>query len=147
VRAVFSASRGRNAGVASEGVGFPGDREVAMNLFSVELKNQPGELAHFGNICAQHGVNLQLAGVTTGDHGTVLFTARAGIEFTERPALQVKVADQPGEAAKFGRKLADAGVNVEGLLEVSICQGEVVFAIAVDRLDEARKALGDQVIG
>jgi hypothetical protein len=38
-------------------------------------------------------------------------------------------------------------VNVEGLLEVSICQGEVVFAIAVDRLDEARKALGDQVIG
>jgi hypothetical protein len=129
-----------------------------MNLFSVELKNQPGELAHVGNICAQHGVNLQLAGVTTGDHGTVLFTASdepaartalegAGIEFTQRSALRVKVADQPGEAAKFGRKLADAGVNVEGLLEVSICQGEVVFAIAVDRLDEARKALGDQVIG
>jgi hypothetical protein len=57
------------------------------------------------------------------------------------------LTDQPGEAAKFGRKLADAGVNVEGLLEVSICQGEVVFAIAVDQLDEARTALGDQVIG
>ena len=129
-----------------------------MNLFSVELKNQPGELAHFGNICAQHGVNLHLAGVTTGDHGTVLFTASdepavrtalegAGIEFTERPALQVKVTDQPGEAANFGRKLAGAGVNVEGLLEISICQGEVVFAIAVDQLDEAKTALGDQVIG
>jgi hypothetical protein len=38
-------------------------------------------------------------------------------------------------------------VNIEGLLEVSICQGEVVFAIAVDQLDEARTALGDQVIG
>jgi len=129
-----------------------------MNLFSVELKNQPGELAHFGNICAQHGINLQLAGVTTGDHGTIVFTASdepalrtalegAGIEFTERPALQVKVADQPGEAASFGLKLADAGVNIEGLLEVSICQGEVVLAIAVDQLDEARTALGDQVIG
>jgi hypothetical protein len=129
-----------------------------MNLFSVELKNQPGELAHFGNICAQRGVNLQLAGMTTGDHGTVLFTASdepavraalegSGMEFTERPALQVKVSDQPGEAATFGRKLADAGVNIEGLLEISICQGEVVFAIAVDQFDEARTALGDQVIG
>jgi hypothetical protein len=129
-----------------------------MNLFSVELKNQPGELAHLGDVCAQRGVNLQLAGVVTGHHGTVLFTASdepsvrtalegAGIEFTERPAMQVKVPDQPGEAAKFGRKLADAGVNIAGLLEVSICQGEVIFAIAVDKLDEARAALGDQVIG
>jgi hypothetical protein len=129
-----------------------------MNLFSVELKNQPGELAHFGNICAQRAVNLQLAAMTTGDHGTVLFTASdepavraalegAGMEFTERPALQVKVSDRPGEAATFGLKLADAGVNIEGLLEISICQGEVIFAIAVDQLDEARTALGDQVIG
>ena len=129
-----------------------------MNLFSVELKNQPGELALLGDVCAQRGVNLQLAGVVTGDHGTVLFTASdepsvrtaleaAGIEFTERPALQIKVPDQPGEAAKFGRKLADAGVNIEGLLEISIGQGEVIFAIAVDRFDEARTALGNQIIG
>jgi hypothetical protein len=129
-----------------------------MNLFGVELKNQPGELAHLGDVCAQRGVNLQLAGVVTGNHGTVLFTASdessvrtaleaAGIEFTERPALQVKVPDQPGEAATFGRKLADAGVNIEGLLEVSICQGEVIFAIAVDKFDEARTVLGNLVIG
>ena len=71
----------------------------------------------------------------------------AGLEFIERPALQVRCADQPGEAARFGRLLADAGVNIEGLLEVSICQGEVVFAIAVDKPDEARAALGDQVVG
>jgi hypothetical protein len=129
-----------------------------MKLFSVELKNQPGELGRFGDVCAQRGVNLQLAGVVTGDRGTILFTASdepaartalegAGIEFTERSALQVRCPDQPGEAAKFGHKLADAGVNIEGLLEVSICQGEVVFAIAVDKLDEARAALGDQVVG
>jgi hypothetical protein len=115
-------------------------------------------LAHLGDVCAQRGVNLQLAGVVTGDHGTVLFAASdepaartalegAGIEFTERPVLQVKVPDQPGEASKFGRKLADAGVNIEGLLEVSIFQGEVIFAILVDKLDEARTTLGNQVIG
>jgi hypothetical protein len=70
-----------------------------------------------------------------------------GIEFTERPAVQVKVPDRPGEASKFGRQLANAGVNIEGLLEVSICQGEVIFAILVDKLDEARTTLGNQVIG
>jgi hypothetical protein len=54
---------------------------------------------------------------------------------------------QAGEAAKFGRKLADAGVNIEGLLEVSICQGEVIFAIAVDKSEDARAALSDQIVG
>jgi hypothetical protein len=140
-----------------------------MNLFTVELKNQPGELAHLGEVCAQRGVNLQLAyasaairskrlGVVTGERETILFAASdeaavrtalegAGLEFTERPALQVRCADQPGEAAKFGRKLADAGVNIEGLLEVSICQGEVIFAIAVDKPEDARAALGEQIVG
>ena len=129
-----------------------------MNLFSVELKNQPGELAHLGDVRAQRSINLELAGVVTGDHGTVVFTASdepalraalegAGIEFSQRPALLVKCADQPGEAAKFGHALANAGVNIEGLLEVSICQGECTFAIAVDKLDDARAALGDQVVG
>ena len=51
------------------------------------------------------------------------------------------------EMFKFGRTLANAGVNIEGLLEVSICQGECVIAIAVDNLDDARAALGDQVVG
>ena len=51
-------------------VGFPGGRGVVMNLFSVELKNQPGELAHLGDVCAQRGVNLQLAGVMTGERKT-----------------------------------------------------------------------------
>ncbi len=80
-----------------------------MNLFSVEFKNQPGELAHLGDVCAQRGVNLQLA--------------------------------------KFGRTLADAGVNIESLLAVSICQGEVIFAIAVDKQEDARAALSDQIVG
>jgi hypothetical protein len=129
-----------------------------MNLFVVEFKNQPGELAHLGDVCAQRGVNVQLAGVVTGERGTILFTASdeaavrtalegAGLEFTERPALQVKCADQPGEAAKFGRKLADAGVNIEGLLEVSICHGEAIIAIAVDKPEDAHAVLGDQIVG
>lgn len=129
-----------------------------MNIFSVELKNQPGELAHFGEVLGQRGVNMELAGVTAGEHGTILFNASdeaaartalegAGIEFSERPALQVKCLDQAGEAGRIGRALANANVNIEGLLSVSICQGEVVFAVTVDKLEEARTALGEQVVG
>ena len=46
-----------------------------MNVFTVDLKNQPGELAHLGEALGQRGINLQLSGVTAGDHGLVYFTA------------------------------------------------------------------------
>jgi hypothetical protein len=38
-------------------------------------------------------------------------------------------------------------VNIEALLDVLISQGEVVFAIAVDKPDAARAALGEHVVG
>jgi hypothetical protein len=129
-----------------------------VNLFTVDLKNQPGELAHLGEALGERGINLQLGGVTAGDHGFVYFTASdedaarialqaANIGFTEHPAIQVKCADQPGEAGRFARKLADANINIEGLLSTSICGGEVVYALCADNLDEARRLLGDQVVG
>jgi hypothetical protein len=129
-----------------------------MNIYTVELKNQPGELAHVCEVLGRSGVNIKPAGATAGDHGTVYFVASdepaaaaalegAGVECTAHPALQVTCADQPGEAAKFARKLANANVNVEWLLPVSICQGEIVFALCVDKPDEARDALGGQVSG
>lgn len=127
-----------------------------MNIYTVELKNQPGELAHVCEVLGRGGVNIELSGATTGDHGTVSFTVSdepataaalegAGIDYTQHPALQVTCADRPGETAKFAHKLANAEVNVEWLLPMSICQGEVVFAVSVDKIDEARSALAGQV--
>lgn len=129
-----------------------------MNLFTIDLKNQPGELAHLGEVFGQHGVNIEVGGITAGDHGFVHFTAsdedaaRAALEaanvpYTMHPALQIKCPDRPGEAGRFARKLADASINIEGLLPISICGGEVVFAAWVDKLDEARQLLGEQIIG
>jgi hypothetical protein len=46
-----------------------------MKLFTTDLKNQPGELAHVCETLAQRGVNLELSGVTAGDHGLVYFIA------------------------------------------------------------------------
>jgi hypothetical protein len=129
-----------------------------MILFTVDLKNQPGELAHLGESLGQRGVNIELGGVTAGDRGLVYFTASdedaaraaldaASVAYTEHPALQIKCADRPGEAGRFARKLADTNINIEGLLPMSICGGEVIFAAAVDRPDEARRLLGEQVVG
>ena len=75
------------------------------------------------------------------------------VEFKNQPgsshilAMCAPSAASTFNSAKFGRKLADAGVNIDSLLEVSICQGEVIFAIAVDTPEDARAALSDQIVG
>lgn len=128
-----------------------------MNLFTVQLASQPGELARLCEALAVAGVNLELAGVTTGERGTIVFAASdeaaarsalesAGIDFDTNTALRVRCRDQPGEGARFARKLADAAVNIEALLEISISEGQVILACQVDKPDEARAALGDQVV-
>jgi hypothetical protein len=80
-------------GVDSEVLDIPAEGVViVMSLFSVELKNQPVLFSASDE-----------AAVRTALEGACL-------EFTERPALQVKCADQAGEAAKFGR--ADGAVLI-----------------------------------
>lgn len=128
-----------------------------MNLFTVELVNRPGALARLCEVLAAHGINLELGGITAGDQGSIVFTASdedtaaaalgaAGIRFTRRPALLVQCRDEPGEGAKFARKLADAGVNIEALLEIAISEGQVTLACLVDNLEDARTALSDQIV-
>jgi len=128
-----------------------------MSAFTVELKNQPGELAGLCEAMAARAVNLVLCGTTHGDGGTVAFIADdepaaraalegAGIAFTERPALSVRMENLPGAGAAAFRKLADANVNLDLLLPVRISD-ELFFAvICVDDMDAARSALGDQVV-
>jgi len=129
-----------------------------MNVFTVDLKNQPGELAHVCEALGARGVNIELAGIGTGDHGQLFLTANdedaarraldsARVPYTELQSLQVRCKDQPGAVAAFTSKLAQAHVNVTCLLPTSICGGEAVFALCVDRIDDARQALGNQIIG
>ncbi|MGC9671560.1 hypothetical protein ACNTMW_34095 [Planosporangium sp. 12N6] len=129
-----------------------------MHLFTVELTSQPGELARLGETLDRRGVHPEAGGATIGGRGVVYLTANnedaarsaldgANLPYAQHPALQVKCPDRPGEVGRFVRKLADADINVEGLLPISITGGEVVFATCVDKPDEARRILGEQVIG
>jgi hypothetical protein len=129
-----------------------------MSAFTVEMKNQPGALAELCEAMAARQVNLILCGTTHGSSGTVAFVAEdeaaaravlegMGLEFTERPALTLRMENRPGTGAATFRKLANANVNMDLLLPVHISD-ELFFAvICVDDVDAARTALGEQVVG
>ena len=128
-----------------------------MGTFTVEMTNQPGELARLCEAMAARAINVVICGTTRGDAGTIAFIADdeasartaldgAGIDFTERPALTVRMENVPGAGAATFRKLADAGLNVDLVLPVRVSDAEFLAVIAVDDTDAARRALGDQVV-
>ncbi|MGE5288233.1 MAG: hypothetical protein ACM3ML_13750 [Micromonosporaceae bacterium] len=128
-----------------------------MSAFTMEMADQPGELARLCEAMASGGVNLLLCATTHAAGGVVALIAddeasaqtvlgNAGIEYLMRPALTVRMENKPGIGAVTFRKLADAGVNVDLVLPVRISD-ELFFAvICVDNEDAARATLGDQII-
>jgi hypothetical protein len=128
-----------------------------MSVFTVDLKNQPGELARLCEAMADRGVNLVLSATAHADGGTVVFIADdeadaqgvlldAGIGYAMRPALTIRMENQPGTGAATFRKLADAGVNADLLLPVRVSDDLFFAVICVDDQDKARQALGGQVV-
>src|SRR5215470_8174401 len=53
----------------------PRTEERQMSVFTVDLKNRPGELARLCEAMAGRGVNLILCATTRGEDGTVAFIA------------------------------------------------------------------------
>ena len=128
-----------------------------MSAFTVELKNQSGELARLCDAMAGRGVNLVLCATSRGGSGTIGFvvddeaTGRtvldaAGIEYAEHPALTVRMDNVPGAGAVTFRKLATAGVNVELPLPIRISSEQFFAVLCVDDVKATSDALGEQVI-
>jgi hypothetical protein len=128
-----------------------------MSAFTVELKNQPGELARLCEAMAARDVNLVLCGTTHGDRGTVAFIAEdetkahvvleeIGAAFSERPALTVRMENVPGTGAATFRALANANVNMDLFLPVRVSDEQLFAVICVDDIDAASRALGDQIV-
>jgi len=128
-----------------------------MSVFTVDLVNEPGQLAHLCQAMADRDINLVLSAVARGDSGTVVFIADdeastqdvlrdASMEYTMRPALTVRMENQPGTGAATFRKLAEAGVNTDLLLPVRVSDDLFFAVICVDDQDKARNVLGEQVV-
>ena len=122
--------------------------------FVVQLPNKPGELARLLEALAARGLDLRSIGASgiasQGAAILVLNDAEAAREvlrkgkysFTEGEAIVTSAPDQPGAVAGIARRLADAGVNLQGLAILGWHQGKAELALSVDNPDVARRVLG-----
>jgi hypothetical protein len=129
-----------------------------VSVFTVTLPNRCGELARLCEVMAENGINLVLCAATTREaNGIVVFIADdeagaqavlqdAGLQYAMRPALTIRMDNQPGTGAATFRKLADAGVSTDLLLPVRISDSLFFAVICVDDPDRAVRALGEQVV-
>lgn len=125
-----------------------------MNIFIVDLKHKPGELAKATEAIAQKGVNITaFSGITCGDSGTIaLLTndeagarralADAGFKAREVEVVTTTIEHNPGTLAEAARKLANAGINIEVALPTAMSGGNVTLAFATDQPAKARSVLG-----
>jgi hypothetical protein len=128
-----------------------------MQAFITEAANRPGEFARHAEAIAKGGINLSgIVCLGLGDRGGAAFMAadesglrtalnEAGLAFREVPVVTVAIEDKPGAAASAARTLADAGVNIDLIAGVGMTDSKVTLAIGVDKVEEARRALGDLV--
>ncbi len=128
-----------------------------MNAFIVQAKNKPGVLAEVSKAIADKGVNVVTGAILgLGDSGGFGFISNdesatrralqdAKCTFREIEVIPISVADEPGALAKIAKKLGDAGVNIDLLLPTGMSGNKMTLALGVDKIDAARKAIGEEV--
>ena len=98
-----------------------------MQELSIELDNQPGALARMGEVMGAAGVSVEGGGVwVVGGRGVAHFLFQDG-EAARRALVAAGIAvhavtdvlvqrlrqDVPGQLGLIGRRMAEAGVNIE----------------------------------
>lgn len=128
-----------------------------MHAFILETVNRPGEFARQAQAIATRDINVAAIALGLGAKGWSAFLARdepgvrsalstAGLTYHEVPVLTIALEDKPGTAAKTAKKLADAGVNIELFAPVEYTDGKATIAIGVDKVEDARRVLSDQLV-
>ena len=107
--------------------------------FKVSLENEPGTLAQVGTVLGDADVNiLAIQGFSRGEESIVQFVPNnpdkaaaalkaAGITYTNREVLIVKVLDEPGDLGDVALVMTDAGINIDSLYVTTA--GHVVLAV------------------
>jgi hypothetical protein len=121
--------------------------------FIVQLPNHPGALADLSEALASRGVDLRAIGgggigelghvilTTADDDGTREVLREGRYTYHEGESLLTEVDDRPGGMAAVARRLADAGVNIQGHLFVGRWGDRAMFAFVVDDPEKARPIL------
>ena len=113
---------------------------------TVTLEDRPGALADMGDALGRAGVNINGISGTAGSGEVHILVddaeaaraalASAGIQVgAEHEVVKVGFEDRPGELGEIGRRVADAGANIE-VVYIS-CDGQLVLATSDNAAVEA----------
>ena len=122
--------------------------------FRVVLQDRPGTLARFGCLLGDARVNIEaIQGTSREGEGFIQFVAKdsakaaraldtAGISYTEREVLIVKVLDEPGMLGDVALVMSEAGINIDSVYVTT--RGHVV--LGVDDLAGATQVAGGMAV-
>src|SRR5438105_11734830 len=124
-----------------------------MNVFIVDLKNEPGSLAKATEAIARKGIDITaFSGVTCGGSGSIALLTNdeagtrtalrdAGYSSRELEIVSTSLEHRPGTLAAAARKLADAGINIEAALPIGMTGGTVTIGFATDQPAKVKSLL------
>lgn len=122
--------------------------------FRVAVEDRPGTLAHLGNVLGDARVNIEaIQGVSREGRGFVQFVPNdpdraaaaldaAGVAYTKRKVLIVRVLDQPGMLGDVALVMSRAGINIDSVYVTT--RGHVV--LGVDDLAGAIQVAGGMAV-
>ncbi len=122
--------------------------------FSVTLSDAPGRLAHLGQALGDARVNIEaIFGIAREGEGLVRFVTSntgaarraletAGLRYTLRDVLIVRVLDAPGAMGELTLVMAKAGINIDTIYVTT--HGSLV--LGVDDLTGAIQVAGGMAV-
>ena len=122
--------------------------------FKVMLEDRPGNLARLGSALGDARVNIEaIHGFSLEGKGFVQFVSNdpnkaanaldaAGISYTKREVLIVRVLDEPGMLGDVALVMAQAGINIDSVYVTT--RGYVV--LGVDDLAGATQVAGGMAV-
>jgi hypothetical protein len=121
---------------------------------TVVLDDKPGTLARLGMLLGDADVNIEaIHGMSRDGKSVVQFVPRdpdaagealvaAGVAYTEREVVAVKVLDQPGMLGELSLVMSHAGINIDAVYLTT--QGHIV--LGVEDLDGAIQVAGGMAV-
>ncbi len=122
--------------------------------FRVVLEDRPGALARLGGVLGDARVNIEaIQGMSREGQGLVQFVPNdpdkaaraleaAGIAYSRREVLVVRVLDEPGTLGDVALVMAEAGINIDSVYVTS--RGHVI--LGVDDLVGAMQVAGGMAV-
>jgi len=119
----------------------------------VSVPDERGVLADLGELLGAKGVNIETLSASThngqgvihlvvddGEDAAALLKSEGYEIVGIRQVLAITVDDRPGELGRYCRRLADSGIHISSAYVARRSAGETEVILAVDDLDQARKA-------